>query len=249
MKKLLLLLIFGILLVGTVSAFEFDNTLKYEKNDLKVTIKNAFGLPLIGNDIGSAELKSHASVDEVLQFGFGKEEVVMYYDFSFSDLYKNGLGEVYFTDERTGKIIDKDFTFVYWGETERDILGKDCIDIGYFSDGSIKQECDYFIKGKESYETWLPYDSKDIPKGNIRIGLKTYVDEGDFIDGIWTIAGKKIEKHATWTADLNVNIIAYYKFDENAGTTVLDSVGIGAYNTTFNGTPSWCSGIINSAMS
>jgi len=41
-----------VFLIGTVSAaFEIDNVLTYENNDLKVIIENNFGLPLIGSDL------------------------------------------------------------------------------------------------------------------------------------------------------------------------------------------------------
>ena len=55
-----------VLLVGTVNAelITFDNRLKYENDDLKVTIKDFFG---VGKTFGSFELKSHNSVDEIKQ--------------------------------------------------------------------------------------------------------------------------------------------------------------------------------------
>ena len=91
----------------------FDNSLKYENNDMKVTIENFWGLPYFGSDLGTAELKSHKAVDEIIQFGYGKEEVVMWYDFREWELYEDGLGAVEFTDLNTGKIIQKDYSFVY----------------------------------------------------------------------------------------------------------------------------------------
>ena len=242
MKNKLFILIFCmVLLVGNVSAFEFDNTLRYENNDMKVTLENAFGLPLFGSELGSAELKSHKSVDEILKFGYGKEEVVMYYDFSNWELYKDGLGEVYFTDKRTGEIIEKDYHFVYWGDKERNVYAKgECF---YSVDG--KKNCEDIIMGKETYKDWLPYNSKDIPSNNIRIGIKTYIDERDYIDAIWTIAGKKIEKHAEWTASLNVGLISYYKMDDPIGN-LTDSLGVN--NLTNNGGDYNATGIIKTAI-
>ena len=103
---------FSMLLIGNISAFEFDNTLRYENEDMKVTIENFWGLPFFGSDLGSIELKSHESVDQVLEFGYGKEEVVMFYDFTDWEFYKDGLGEVYFNDVKTGKVIEKNYYFV-----------------------------------------------------------------------------------------------------------------------------------------
>ena len=86
MRKIILTMFILVLLVGIVSAanFEFNDRLTYSNNDLKVSLDNWWGL---GLTIGTAELKSHSSVNEILKFGYGKEEVVMYYDFDFLELY------------------------------------------------------------------------------------------------------------------------------------------------------------------
>ena len=216
-KLFALTIICMVFLIGTVSAFEWDNGLRYENDDLKVTIENGYFFGIgewfgFNEDLGSAELKSHSSVDEVLKFGFGSEEVVMYYDFDFLELYENGLGEVYFTDERNGKEIEKDYSFVYWtNETyEIDVYESQCS-----TSGNGTKICRGVLIGKENStrKVWKDYNSRDIIKGKIRIGLKTYVGREDFIDGVWTIGGKTVKKHAVWTADLNVGLNHYYNLD------------------------------------
>ena len=122
MKKLLLTLFIGMFMISLVSAFTFDDVMTYSKDDLKVEFNDCdFWLLICLNDgelIGSIELKSHSSVTETKGYGFGKEEVVMYYDFTNWKLYPNGLGEVIFTDMNTEKEIEKDYTFVIWKEIE-----------------------------------------------------------------------------------------------------------------------------------
>ena len=224
---------FTLFLVGTVSAFEFDNKLTYSDEDLKVDFDNLWGL---GKYYGSAKLESHPSVNYIKKVGAGNQ-VVMWYDFNFIDLYLNGLGEVEFTDMRTGEEIDRDYSFVYWGERERDVYGKG--ECSFNINGT--QTCETIVVGKETYETWLPYNSKDIPKGDIRIGLMTSVEINDKVDGVWTIIGKKVSRHSAWTQSLNVGLVSYYKLDEQDITgsgTIFDSLGInngtnaGADNTT-----------------
>ena len=39
----------------------------------------------------------------------GKDRVVMYYDFNFTDGYVDGLGEVTFINKWNGKLIEKDY--------------------------------------------------------------------------------------------------------------------------------------------
>ncbi|KKL78275.1 hypothetical protein LCGC14_2026470, partial [marine sediment metagenome] len=166
-------------------------------------------------------------------------QVTMWYDFDFVDLYENGLGDVEFTNMRTGKQIDKNYSFVYWGEKERDVRGTDCS--GKSINGTTI--CESVITGKETYSTWLPYNSKDIPLGNIRIGLMTDVKLRDHVDGVWTIGGKKVTKHAIWTANLNVDIVEYWNFEEGSGTNVEGSLG--NYNLTSNSSV-WLTGKVGS---
>ena len=104
MKKLLLFLfvtIFLVLTLSTVSAAEFDNFLDYNQNDkgvedMKVDFINWFGL---GRTLGTAELKSHSNVNQIIKVPVGQNTPVMWYDFNFTEEYTNGLGEVIFTDK------------------------------------------------------------------------------------------------------------------------------------------------------
>ena len=242
MKKLILFSIMCILLLTLVSGFEFDNTLTYENNDMKVLFENAYGWPLIGSELGTIELKSHSSVTEVKQFGYGKEEVVMYYDFEGWELYKNGLGEVIFTDERTGKEIDKDYYFVEWKEIDVPAYVKQC-EMNYANETSV-EVCGMIEKGTKKEFQWVKYNSKDIPNRNIRIGLKTYVGRNDYIDGVWTIAGKKVSKHITWSGDLDTDLLSYYPLNESSGNAQ-DIVG--SFNLTNIGTMPYVAGLIGNS--
>ena len=214
MKKLFLLMFVMILLVVPISAevFTIDNRLTYSNEDLKVNFDNLWGF---GKYYGSIELKSHPSVDYIKKVGTGNK-VVMWYDFDFNDSYINGLGEVEFTDERTGEIIDRDYSYVYWGGKVRDVYGQgDC-----FLNINGTQTCKTIVIGTEIYEDWLPYNSKDIPKGNIRIGIKVETIDGDYVDGVWEIVGKKVKKHAIWNASLEVDLIGWWKLDEGTGNAI-----------------------------
>ena len=222
---MVLFILFTLFLFGSVSAFEFDNGIKYENNDMKVIIENGYFFGIgewfgFNTSLGSAELKSHKSVNDVLEFGYGSEEVVIYYDFFNWELYKNGLGEVYFTDKRTGKIIEKDYYFV---ERVSKIEIRNIFDnilTGYSKNGTAIYEQKVIGTYEEETFEWVKLNDKDIPNRSIRIGLKTYVDKEDYIDAIWTIAGKKIKKHASWNASLEVNLLAWYDFNFTSGSVV-----------------------------
>ena len=165
------------LLIGVVSATKIN----YENNDMKVNFKKSF-LGIGTGDLGSIELKSHKSVDEIKQVSIG-EQVVMWYEFDWKELHKDGLGEVEFIDMRTGEIVYRDYSFVYLKEGE-------CKKVN-FNNGTKSNQC--------SKDEWLPYNIRDIPKGKTIIGIEVEVKKRDHIDGVWIVSGKEISRHAEWT--------------------------------------------------
>ena len=192
-KNIYLLLILSFMIIPIVSSADWDNTLTYTDSDMKVSLENWLGL---GKVLGTAELKSHSSVTEIKQVGLGNQ-VVMYYDFDFKELYYNGLGEVSFTDMRTGKEVEKDYRYVYWGN---EIRQRPIYENQYCNKNGTAYACGVIENGKEDYtfEGWLSYSSKDIPLGKVRLGIEVDCKEGDYIDGVWEIGGQKIIKHAIW---------------------------------------------------
>ncbi len=198
MKKIFILMLCIVLLIGTVSAIEWDNKLTYQKGsngnpDLKVDFKNSFLGIIPTSDIGSIELKSHSSVDEIRSVSIG-ESVVMWYDFDFIDLYENGLGDVIIKEVKTGKIVDRNYQFVYWGNKiyEKEVYSCETI---LFKNGTLGNDCGYKLQNK-TIEGWLTYDSRNIPKGKITIGIKFNILMEETLDFVWTIVGKKVSRHA-----------------------------------------------------
>ncbi len=174
-----------------------DNTLTYSNENLTVTIKDE-----IGTTLGEVTLKSHISIDEVLTVPYNQEVVVMYYDFIGWDIYEDGLGKVYFIDMKTGKEIVRDYYFVKW--TSELIEVNDYIEICDILNVTTNTtyDCRDVLSGSHLEEkwSWERLEKTDIPSKVVRIGLKTYVERGDHIDVIWTIAGLPIEKHAEYEA-------------------------------------------------
>ena len=157
-----------------------DNVLEYSNNDLIVNIEDALGGTLI-----KLELKSHKSIDEVNHVQVGKNMTVMFYNFNSSKKIIGGLGEVMIIDMNSNQTEEKDYYFA-----ER-IVYEECEEIGNLLNGSLKIIC-------EEKERWDKLENNDIPEGEITIGLVTDVVWGDHYDAEWTIAGKRISKHAEW---------------------------------------------------
>ena len=225
MKKLFTLLLLGMFLITTVSALDFDNWVNYENNDMKVRIVNALNF---GEELGTAELKSHKSIDEILQVAPGSNRITMYYDFNFKEIYENGLGTVKFINMTNGKTINKNYNFMIWDTIIEEIneYSTTCNEVYNATIKSMSQDCNTIITRThpEERKGWVKLDTNNIPKGEVRIGLATDVNIGETIDGIWTIAGKEIKKHAAWTADLNVGLVSYYTMDYGSGI-IIDSLG------------------------
>lgn len=204
-----------------VSSAEWDNKLTYSNNDLKVELVNWFGL---GKDYGSAELKSHDSVNEVKKVQVGNEIPVMWYEFNFTEEYLDGIGNPKFIDLRTKEIVERNYYFAK--QVEVDVNDTNRI-IHYKTLGNgtqVEDWIEYEVVGSHKESKWEKISDLDIKSGESVIALIVEVRNGDYIDGVWTIGGKEVSKHAVWTPDLNVGLVDYYKLD------VLNSTLNGTYN-------------------
>ena len=233
---LFLLAISTILGLSQVTAADWDNRLTYEDGDMTAIITNAFGL---GKQLGKATLTSHESPTHIRNVIRGEDRVVMYYDFKEWDLYENGLGEVTFINKRNGREIEKDYHFVkeVYSYSTYNTYEDVCSDVYNDVNKTWDNVC---IKNKTGTEevkkaSWEKI-GKDIPKGDVRIGLATDVDSRDYIDAIWKIAGLKVSKHSAWVESLNVGLVAYYNFNDSA-----DNVAGRNNLTNWEGTPTYSS--------
>lgn len=235
-----------IFLIGTISALEFDNKIKYSNGengnpDLKINLENWFG---VGKDYGSAELSSHPDINYIKEVGLGKQ-VVMYYDFNFLDEYINGLGTPEFTDMKTGKIVEREWRYVYFGNEEYSSPIYNCEE--KLSVNGTYSDCNKVGTEIKIVEKWMSYNSNDIPLGKIRIGIEVEVNEGDTIDGVWVIGGKKVSRHAQWTASLNTGLEHYYNMETKTASVLKDEISPQA-NFTMVNSPTNVSGIVASGV-
>jgi hypothetical protein len=237
MKKLFGLIFFAILLISLTSATTWTKSVDYNKEDIReVAFKDWWNIPLITGTQGTMKLASHELNEEkeivTLQTGLGWQ-VTMYYDFDFRELIENGLGDVEIINMKTGKSVDRDWKYVYWFEEERirDVCveWEVAIDSGKNdSNVSIENGNPKCLKqGTETYtfSEWRDYNSRDIPK-SLRIGIMVNNRQGDYLDGIWNIGSKRLDRHAYWNASLETNLVNWYKMDDNLATTnFIDSHG------------------------
>ncbi|KKN06158.1 hypothetical protein LCGC14_1080160 [marine sediment metagenome] len=222
-KKLFILMLCMVFLIGSVSALDFDswnNKLTYSENDMKISLDNWWGF---GKNIGTAKLKSHKSVDEKRLVKLGNSTLI-WYEINFLELYSSGLGDVEITNVNTGEIIDRDYYFVYWGNETYQVPNYVCDNV-LNKNGTIGNECYESGTKDKTREAWLPYNSRDIPKGKITIGLKLNMFMDETLDIVWKIGGKKIKKHAVVTSGAVETI--------DGDFTVLTYANNGTFNITF----------------
>ncbi len=220
MKKVFVFLLLGIFMIGFCSAFEFDNVKSYNPITREVTIINAFGM---GDEIGKARLNTPLNV----KVGAGYQKVAEFDLWAYNN-YNDALKQLTFSDMNNGRSkINKDYdlkrfngmktiTTNIYGCEDKTVFCSDVHKIG-------TQE--------EEVEDWIKITPADLRKNEkIKVGVFVTVEVGDYVDWVPMIFGVEVEEWATWTADLNVDILSYWKLDD----TYLDELE--ANNGTNSGT-------------
>ncbi len=259
MKKILLILFMTILLVGTISAMDWDNVKSYDEETKTVTVINALNLPLISYDI--AKIQLNTPLNYKVPRGYQKVaefEVRSYKDYSnaFKDLKLFNL-------KNKGKEFFRDYDYKY--KTYVNVSVDDYVQECSLSVNGTNV-CKNVISGNhlEQREEWVKLNPADFKKNeNLTIGIFTNVEKGDKIEWIPTLFGVKINEWAGWTENLNVGLISYWKLDNNnftdelgnktlTNTGTVNSSGIiidgrdftsdyFAYDTIFSNEPwTWC---------
>lgn len=239
-KYFFLALLMMIFIVPHVSAFEFDNVKDYDSVKKEVTFKNSLlGFPT--TSIGTAQLNTphfnkvglgYNEVAAITICSVGKYEDVLkaidFYNKSETDWQNHPINKSY--DLKLKKISYKDVTIK--GEECEDKYNESCVDK---QDETFKQKIVEYEKVDK-----INFDKE----GCQTFSIFTDVKAGEYIEFIPQVYGLKIEEWASWSADLNTNLIIYYKMDELSGA-VVDALGNN--NATNNGATPGVTGIINTA--
>ena len=257
-------LIIGFLLTSSTSMIssspeiiniESENVIEYSDNDKTVEIKDKDN-----EEIAKVKLISHKDVNEPINVMPGKNRRVMIYEIENLKDFNNAIGNIEIININNGKIENKKFHLEYaiYDYVQNPVYEYSYENVTenypYLIDGEYKshkyESCNREIIGyTNDYEIvgWENLKSMDINKGNITIALVTDVRDGDHYDGVFTLFGKKIDKHAEWTAGLNIGLVSYYKLNEgySGSGSIIDSINM-RNNLTNNGATN-VSGIINSA--
>jgi len=197
MKKTMLILFIGILLIGLVSAFEFDNLKSYDESTKTATFRNsigAFGIGVPTSTIAKAELLSPSSVNNLFP---GYQNVSMLNITSFQE-YRDLIKSIRAYQIQSGNSFDRAFDLKY--------LTIEDVEVTDYKDSCTKiDDCVAIAVGShvERIAVWNDLTSKDFSDGQTMIiGLFTTVEEGDYVEWIPTIAGREVTEWATFGSSL-----------------------------------------------
>jgi len=247
--KILLVVVMGLFLVGTVSAWEFDNVKYYNETDRSITVKNSFlGLPL--DEVAKiTPLTPH--INSVIR---GEDRLVAEFEVDIKTLYDEGAfddGMEFFNLDANGIEFDRPYTIKFLEditEVETTGLKEVCEPNGFYANGTARENC--WTEASTPVTTytkvWLPIDTKeDLPKGIKTIGLFVDVLPGDYVEFIPEWFGIKMPEYAIWTESLNLNLEHYWDFN----TTSVDmNDSVGSLNGSKEGTISFTTGLIGQGM-
>ena len=233
MKKLMICLMLAILLVGTVSALEFDNVKDVIDVGTKypdVKIDNLFG---IGATIWEGSLTGNT--ETCITNCEAGLTIILPDDGSLID------DIIFKTKQEDGSFIEQEirsYSIQYWGTI-----------IDYKTDCTYKDNIRNCVDTEiGSHEDWIHYNEGDVlPAGTYTVKLTGEKKPERVVDWIIKTQGKWIDEWALWGADSGV--MAYYNFDDNASNTVVEDAFGGINGTTVrNTTDMSVDGIINTAL-
>ena len=210
--KLFTLVFLTVLLIGSVSAWDFDNVKSYDEETKTVSIVNAFGL---GDVIARIKLNTPLEYN----VGVGYQKVAEFtITQSYDGTYDNALDKMDFYNVGLGmEKFERNFDYKY--KTIETYEVESCS----YIDNKTIDKCSMI---EHERVVWNEYTGKDVLKGDITIGVFTNTVEGEKVEWIPTYYGIEIEEWATWTAGLNTDLYIYYNMEEASSNTgiVLDQI-------------------------
>ncbi len=216
MKKILLTFLLVVLLIGTVSAFEFDNVKSYNEETKTVEIRNSvLGLPFFQLDT-VAEIQLNTPLNYLVPRGY---QMVAEFEVTNYEDYNNALKELELFDKnKDNKKFERDYDFK---KLEYETILVDdwrSVQVGTSANGTAIYESQVIGNHEEQREKWIKLTNGDFKKNDIlTIGIFTEVEEGDKVEWIPNFFGVRIDEWAGWEESWEVDMISYYNFEQTSG--------------------------------
>ncbi len=180
----------------------FEKEIVYKNNNMTIEFKEG------SITIGQATLKSHITYDEIRKVTTGKNRTVIWYEFSdFKDIKIEALKGVEFIDMR-------------------EMIVNDSKEYKEFEEHEIISNPDYLLQIEKDYhlvylndEEWLDYNSFEIPKENIIIGVQTDLRWGEYLDVRFNVFDNKLDRHAV-VVGVNSGFVTVSPSGDPAGSSL-----------------------------
>lgn len=217
MKKLILIIFLLVLLVGNVSAFEFDNVKQYNDKTKVVEVKNSIlGIDWLSYGEVATEKLNTPQNYKVAPYSY---QLIAEREITQHSNDKIG-GEIFLYDLNNGfKEIERQIDYKYKSIEEyqspiyKQVCGEKYLDL---SKQVFMENCTRVITGYETLEreVWIDINlDEGLDEGTYTIGMFTYVDKGDKIEWIVKDYGILMDQWASWEASTNVGLVSNYPTD------------------------------------
>lgn len=192
MKKIFLMMFVMVLLVGTVSAFEWDNVKNYNEETKTVEIRNSIlGIPFLQLDrvaeitLLSPQLKKMTSAQD----NFFEIEINNF------DLYSDVISKMEYHKLKNGVIrkeIQKNNYWMYYNlDADREVINYNQSCNGFLGNGT--EDCSYEKIITIEKGAWIPFNnSESLPIGKVRLRNYIEIAEFEWVEYIPTFYGVKI---------------------------------------------------------
>lgn len=236
MKKLMITLLLVVLLVGTVSAFEFDNRKEFVKSGKygKVHIDNVFGL---GSRLATVELKENTD--------FCAEDCEAILEIQTFSPSRNSLGGLRLRQKKVegwDEDADSQNLKVYLQTGTENVYVDKWEDVCSLQmrDGQTQNVCVPTKAGKKKVKqpVWTLWDGDRLPVGRNKIKITGTKEAHETLDWVPTFLGEEVTEWAEWSGYADgVDKEFFYRLNEGTGTDVGDAFG--SQNGIFNAAPTW----------
>ena len=228
------------LLVGTVSAMDWDNIEEFKTPEESLTdygvyeIYNSFLIPKVvkGDKIADVELISNTdycieNCEAVLKVTTHEDTTNLFNEIEIWNLAKTKEEDI---EEKNVLIRGATYT------TEKDIYNVTCT--GEKVIGEVQKDCTRKVIGTEEVINyyWNTYNGELLTTGENYFKITGKKNEKQSVDWIADMLGIKTTDWAVWTSGLNVDLIAYYNCSSelesvSGGSLDIDG-GTGGYTST-----------------
>jgi len=184
MQKILVIIFCMFLLVGTVSASNWDNTMSYDKHEDKITFKNKIFL----ETIAEATLLENECING--RYCHATKEITLYKKAILIENFKT----LRIDDDSWDEQDIRWHKLEYWGDINEFEL--ECKDAGVLENGTVQQDCKNVKAG--SHKGWIEFKEGDeFKKGTYKVKTSGEIKHGRTYD--W-----QVEINGDWTTPWSV---------------------------------------------